>query len=513
VLAVTRSPWSGCPVVRWTSVGRLRLRCARAGPIPDGGRPGSYTWGHPGTLADKGAAVVDAVYTGDLDLAAAATPAELTALLRTVHLRADRPSLRALEARTRHDPTPLSKTVVSELLKGVRFPRKTVMVAFLRACGERDDRIESWQRAWDRIAAQRLESAAHDTDHAPTLISQVGFGTGEVSGIGAAEVERLRQEVSKLGEDNRRLRLQINGAGPPGLAPEMQPADQASTRAARGPEVRRRELAAQLRSLRSQRSMTTEQVAGHLFCSVGKVSRMENGFRAGTVRDIRDLCDLYEVSDAQRDYLMDLARQSKQHGWWQDYDLPFSTYIGLEADAASISSYHCVVVPGLLQTADYACAVVNVVGRGRGLNQDAIEQRVQIRLTRQRVLTQEDPPKLIAVMDEAVLHRVVGSATVMARQMDRLIELSRLENVDLRIINYGAGCHPGVGGSFDLLKFGGDLPGMVYVEGLFGVIYVEKAADVDRYQSVFETLHETAKDQEESRKEIIRIRSRQKDIL
>jgi transcriptional regulator with XRE-family HTH domain len=456
--------------------------------------------------------VVDAVHTGDLDLTAAATPAELTALLRTVHLRADRPSLRVLEARTRHDPTPLSKTVVSEVLKGVRFPRKGVMVAFLRACGERDDRIESWQRAWERIAASRTELAAHATEDAPRPVAQATVsGAGEISAGGAAEVERLRQEVSKLSEDNRRLRLQVGGAGQMGPVPENEPARDVGTRPARGPEVRRRELAAQLRSLRSERGLTTEQVAGHLFCSVGKVSRMENGFRAGTVRDVRDLCELYKVSGAQRDYLMELARQSKQHGWWQDYDPPFATYIGLEADAASISSYHCVIVPGLLQTADYARAVMNAVRRG--LNHEAIEQRVQIRLARQRVLTQEDPPKFIAVVDEAVLHRVVGSVAVMVAQLDRLIKLSSLENVDLRMIAYGAGCHPGLGGAFDILELGRHLPDVVCVEGLFGMIYVEKARDVKRHRDAFEILHETAHDQEDSRSEIIRIRRQMEEVL
>jgi hypothetical protein len=448
--------------------------------------------------------VVDAVYTGDLDLAAAATAAELTALLRTVHLRADRPSLRVLETRTRHDPTPLSKTVVSEVLRGVRFPRKAVMVAFLRACGEREERIESWQRAWDRIAASRPQPAAHATEHAARPIAQAAASRAGEIARGAAEVERLHGEVSKLSEDNKRLRLQIGGAGRMGPVAENQPAGQAGARPARGPEVCRRELAGQLRSLRSQHGLTTEQVAGHLFCSVGKVSRMENGFRAGTVRDVRDLCELYKVSGAQRDYLMDLARQSKQHGWWQDYDPPFSTYIGLEADAASISSYECVVVPGLLQTADYARAVMNEVRRGR-LDQEAIEERVQMRLTRQRVLTQRDPPKFIAVMDEAVLHRVVGSAAVMAEQLDQLIALSRLENIDLRMITYGAGCHPGLGGAFTIMGFDGGLSDVVYVEGLFGMLYIEKARDVERYQYVFETLHETAEGQEDSRQEIMRI--------
>lgn len=239
---------------------------------------------------------------------------------------------------------------------------------------------------------------------------------------------------------------------------------------------------------------------------------MENGFRAGTLRDVRDLCELYKVSNAQRDYLMELARQSKQHGWWQDYDLPFSTYIGLEADAASISSYYCVVMPGLLQTEEYARAVVNAVGRGRGLSQQDIEERIHIRLTRQRVLTQKDPPKLVALLDEAVLHRVIGSAGVMAAQMDQLIELSALENIDLRVITYDAGCHPGVGGAFDILAFSIDLPSLVYIEGLFGLIYVEKERDVNRYERVFEIMQKVAKNEEDTRNEIMKMRRQLKAL-
>lgn len=137
--------------------------------------------------------MVDALYTGDLDPAAATTPAELADLLRTVHLRADRPSLRVLEARTRHDPTPLSKTVVSEMLKGVRFPRKAVMVTFLRACGERDDRMEVWRRAWDRIAVHARGPAAHTTDHTPHLVAQrAAPEPGRAVVLGSAEVARAK---------------------------------------------------------------------------------------------------------------------------------------------------------------------------------------------------------------------------------------------------------------------------------------------------------------------------------
>lgn len=315
--------------------------------------------------------MTDAPYTGDLDLTAVTTAGELAALLRTVHLRADRPSLRTLEARTRHDLTPLSKTAVSEMLKGARLPRKAVMAAFLKACGEHDDRIEAWRRAWDRIAdAEHGPPGSAVAAPVPRQPAQgAADGSGGAPGFGTAEAEELRAEIRRLDEDNKRLRLQIRSAGHPVAAPQATSGERASVRQARGPELPRRELSAQLRALRAAQAMTVEQVAAHLLCSSAKVRRMEIGFRSGTVRDIRDLCDLYGVSDTdQRDHLMDLARQSKQRGWWQAYDLPYQTYIGLEADASSIKDWGLTVVPGLLQTADYARAVTDAASAG-GLTQ------------------------------------------------------------------------------------------------------------------------------------------------
>jgi transcriptional regulator with XRE-family HTH domain len=466
---------------------------------------------HLGTQRDvcgQEATMVDAPYTGDLDLGAVSTRDELAALLRMVHLRADRPSLRILEARTRHSPAPLSKTAVSEMLKGTRFPRKAVMVAFLVACGERDDQIEAWRRAWDRIAVgEHGLTRRGDSGSGPVPSARAAARSGgDAAGLGAAEVERLRAEVSRLSEDNSRLRLQMAAAGRSVTAPEARSGDGTGTRGVRGPEVRRRELGARLRALRVAKGMTIEQAADHLFCSPGKVSRMENGFRAGTLRDVRDLCELYGVSEAdQRDELLEFARQSKQHGWWQDYGLPFSTYVGLEADAASVSSYHSTIVPGLLQTADYARAIHDG-GTARSYDWEEIEQRVQVRLIRQRLLTQSDPPKFRAVLDEAVLHRVMGGPAVMAVQLDRLIELSRLRNVAIGVISFRSGAHPGGDGAFDILEFGASLPGVVYLEGLFGQIFVESPRDVGRYQSAFETLHAAALDQEDSQQLIRRIR-------
>jgi transcriptional regulator with XRE-family HTH domain len=443
--------------------------------------------------------MTDAPYTDDLDLAAVSTASELAEFLRTVHLRADRPSLRVLEARTRHELTPLSKTAVSEMLKGTRFPRKAVMIAFLKACGERDDRIEEWRHTWERIATVQYGPAS--TPAAGRVPLQSGHGVAIESGGGlvpeTAEAKQLRAEIDRLNEDNRRLRLQAAAAARSDAAPQTVVGG-TGVRQARGPELPRRMLGAKLRALRVAQDITVEQVAAHLLCSVAEVNRMENGFRSGRLRDIRDLCELYCVSDAdQRDYLMDLARQSKRRGWWQEYSVFSSTFMGLEADATSLKDYNPIVVMGLLQTADYARTVIESISAGQ-LNSDRIERLVQARLIRQHLLTRNNPLVLSAVLDEAILHRIVGSAAVMAVQLDHLIDLSRLDNVTIEVIPYGSGAHAGFN-AFDILEFDAALPGVVYLEGVFGELYFEKPEEVDRFQKIFSVLREKALDEEDSR--------------
>src|SRR3984885_7652071 len=199
----------------------------------------------------------------------------------------------------------------------------------------------------------------------------------------------------------------------------------------RSPTVRRRELGALLRALRNQNGLTVEQAADQLLCSPSKVSRMETGHGAATPRDIRDLCNLYDVTDqTERDRLMTLAREGKRQGWWQSYDLGYATYVGLEAEAVAISDFQSSVVPGLLQTADYARA--GHEGTMPRLGPDQIEMLIEAKLTRQRILAQDNPTRFIAVLDEAVLHRVVGGLRVMESQLERLIEAARLPNVTLQ---------------------------------------------------------------------------------
>ena len=278
------------------------------------------------------------------------------------------------------------------------------------------------------------------------------------------------------------------------------------------PTVRRRELGALLRRLREERGMSVKQVTEHLLCSASKVSRIETGQRGATLRDVRDLCDLYDVTDeAERDRLMRLAKEGKEQGWWQSYDLPYSTYVGLEAEALSIFDYQSSVIPGLLQTADYARA--GHEGAMPRLTADVIAQRVEARLARQALLTRSEPPIFHAVLDEAVLHRAVGGARVMSAQLGRIIEVVSLPNVTVQVIPYKVGAHPAVESNFNILQLPLPAPGIVFVEGLVGSIYLERAEDLARYTDIFERLQQISLNPKETADLILKLQKEYADNL
>jgi transcriptional regulator with XRE-family HTH domain len=253
------------------------------------------------------------------------------------------------------------------------------------------------------------------------------------------------------------------------------------------PTVRRRELGASLKKLRDAKGLTAEQVAKRLLMSPSKISRLETGQRGASGRDIRDLCDLYEVDDEQRQHLLELASEGKQRAWWQPLALPYSTYVGLEAEAASISDYGLGIMPGLLQTADYARAVV--LAAVPKWVPEVVEQRVQGRMTRQQLLHSDHAPHFEAVVDESVLHRVVGSPAIMQAQLERLLELSDLPNITLRVIPYEAGALPAGNNKFIILGFAQPaVPDVVFIEGLTGDLYLEDPRDVEIYNTTFRTL-------------------------
>jgi len=277
------------------------------------------------------------------------------------------------------------------------------------------------------------------------------------------------------------------------------------------PTVRRRELGALLRKLREEKGLSVKDVTEHLLCSPSKVSRIETGQRGATLRDVRDLCDLYGVSGpAERDHLMTLARQGKQQGWWQHYDLPYSTYVGMEAEAVSIKDYDSAVIPGLLQTNSYARAMFEVPLVEPGLPDntgDIIEQRVEARMRRQTVLERDkDPLQFWAILDEAALHRIVGSAGVMSDQLDHVIRVSQKDNVTVQIIPYSAGAHPAMDSTFNIIEFGTSVNDLVYVEGLQGLLYIDRSDEIERYRQIFKYLSNVAFSSARSLKFLAQIR-------
>jgi transcriptional regulator with XRE-family HTH domain len=263
------------------------------------------------------------------------------------------------------------------------------------------------------------------------------------------------------------------------------------------PTVRRRELGAILRRLRTEKNFTVEQAAAEVMFSPSKLSRIETGQGIAKARDVRDLCNLYGVTDeAEREHLMDLAAESKEQGWWEEYDLPYKRYIGLEAAATSIKVYDSAVVPGLLQTADYARTLLEVAVPRQ--DDYTIGQSVKARETRQEILRRQNPPQFHAVLDEAVLRRPVGGPQVMRPQLARVAEAAQMPNVTIQVIPYEIGAHPGLDSVFTLLEFSGEAPDVVYVEGLIGPTYVDRSEDIERYIEAFDQLSDVAFDPQRS---------------
>jgi transcriptional regulator with XRE-family HTH domain len=256
------------------------------------------------------------------------------------------------------------------------------------------------------------------------------------------------------------------------------------------PALRRRELGALLRALRNAKGLTVEQVAERLLCSPSKVSRMETG-QGATARDIRDLCDLYGVADAaERDRLTTLAREGKRPARWQRYDLAYARYAELEEEAVAISAFQSSVVHGLLHTADYARA--GHEGAMPRLDPDRIDLQIEAKLTRQRILTRDDPPRFDVVLDEAALHRMVGGRRVMADQLTKILVTANLPNVVVQVLPYERGFHPAVESNFSILELPNPAPGVVFVEGLIGSNYLDRPGDLKRYREIFGRLQSIA---------------------
>ncbi|MEV4516376.1 helix-turn-helix transcriptional regulator [Dactylosporangium sp. NPDC049525] len=251
-------------------------------------------------------------------------------------------------------------------------------------------------------------------------------------------------------------------------------------------------LGAHLRRLREAQGVTREDAGWEIRSSESKISRMELGRVGFKERDVADLLTLYGLDDdEERTRLLALARDANNPGWWHRFGdvLPnwFQSYLGLEAAAALIRTYEVQFVPGLLQTKEYARAVV-LLGHGRAKT-DEIDRRVELRMARQQVLTRPDAPKLWVVVDEAALRRPIGGIDIMREQVDALLEANTLPNVRLQVIPFNAGGHAAAGGAFTILRFPDqDLPDVVYIEQLTSALYLDKRDDVDLYAEAMERL-------------------------
>ncbi|TDD46244.1 XRE family transcriptional regulator [Kribbella antibiotica] len=259
-----------------------------------------------------------------------------------------------------------------------------------------------------------------------------------------------------------------------------------------GPTALRIILGGHLRRMRDAAGISRSDAGWEIRSSESKVSRMELGRVGFKERDVRDLLTLYGLDDSEeRERLLALAREANNPGWWHRYGdvLPnwFQSYLGLESVAALIRSYELQFVPGLLQTPDYVRAVVQL---GRGLTSaEEIERRVNLRISRQEVLTRPAPVRLWAVIDEAALRRPIGGAKTIMMQIDHLIEMSQLPNVTIQVMGFAAGGHAATGGAYSILRFpDADLADVVYIEHLTSALYLDKLEDLDQYTATMEAL-------------------------
>ncbi|MCX2925601.1 helix-turn-helix domain-containing protein [Streptomyces sp. NEAU-W12] len=273
------------------------------------------------------------------------------------------------------------------------------------------------------------------------------------------------------------------------------------------PTVRRRRLGQELRRLRELKGMTAEEVAERLLVSQSKISRLENGRRSISQRDVRDLCGVYQVEDQRIvESLMQMAKDSRQQGWWHAFgDIPYSVYIGLETDAESLRVYEPQIITGLLQTRAYAEAIVQG-GSPESSEQDN-DKRVEVRLRRQNRITAEtDPLRLWVVLDEASLHRVVGSRQVMREQLEHVMELSQQPHITVQVLPFEVGAHSGINGQYSILEFADAADSsVVYIEGVTSDLYLEKPQDVQKYTVMYEHLRAQSLNVEQSRQLVERV--------
>lgn len=268
------------------------------------------------------------------------------------------------------------------------------------------------------------------------------------------------------------------------------------------PTVRLRRLASELRSLRASSGLTRDEVVERTGINVATMYRIEHARVRPQTRTLRTLLDLYGVEKEQQVELVGWLRDARERGWLHAYqsELPeqYTTYIGFEGEAESAWDYESLFIPGLLQTEDYARAVIS--GALPFASREEVQRRVEVRMERQEVLRNDNPLKLWSIADEAALRREVGGPAVMRAQFRHLLEASELPHVTFQVIPFDAGAHAGMPGSFIVLQFAEEaIPDVIYVESMAGELFLEQESDVRRYKLVFEHLRAVSASPDASR--------------
>ncbi|MQS37675.1 helix-turn-helix domain-containing protein [Streptomyces katsurahamanus] len=260
--------------------------------------------------------------------------------------------------------------------------------------------------------------------------------------------------------------------------------------------MRRRRLGSELKRLREAADVTMDQAAERIGGDKSKISRQENGRQSVSKLEIEALLILYGVDDPRlQTALTTMSRESRRKSWWAQYSdilvAPFQEHLSLESDAARMFVFQSVLVPGLLQTREYAEEVIR--SADKSASEEEIESFLSVRMNRQEILRKENPPQYVCLLDEAVLRRVIGSPGMMAAQLLRLIELNNPPRLSIQIVPFGQGWHAGLDGPFIIYSYPDPMDlDVVNLDYLDGALYLEEDGPVDRYQLAFDQLRSSA---------------------
>jgi transcriptional regulator with XRE-family HTH domain len=276
------------------------------------------------------------------------------------------------------------------------------------------------------------------------------------------------------------------------------------------PTVRTRRLGLELRRIREEQGFTLQAACARLRRSPSSLSRIETGRVSLPERDLPYMLDAYGIADRRRrEALLTLARDATKKGWWQQYDDVLTAYpdlISLENDATLIRAFEAIFLPGLVQTPDYARAVFETTVEGGSRRK--VKRLVDVRMTRQRILTRADPPDYHVIIGEAALRQLVGGRQVMHAQYEHLLDMSQLAHVWIRVLPFSAGAHMSIN-CFTILSVPALGDDVVHVDGVSRAAFIDDAEAVARYNLAFDHLVSSALPEQDSRALIERMARQQ----